>query len=834
MALYDRRGASIRIIMTKTSITCLLIMTCIIFNYIARYHKHKQYGIKFNQTYFRCLISSIIYISSNLLIIIWAQKPNLNTSAFGIMGLMFRLSAAMFLATICHMCSYVTQMAKIPVLYKKNVRQGCIFVSTISVIVAFFLPLKIKITPQGAIATGVIITFTHTFWALITIAVIAQVVTARSKLGDSEKVNLTMSILANIVAMMIRKQTPSNYDALSVCLTLISLVCFLGIENPDIRKVLLAEEEKQIALEANKAKTLFISNVSHEIRTPMNVVSGMTEILSKTPLSSEQRKYVENIRKSSDSLLLIINDILDFSRIDSGKMEIINNAYDTQTMFEDVRLMMQTKLGSKPISLIFNIDKSVPVQFIGDEIRIKQILINLLNNSIKFTELGKIELRASAHKFKNNIYKLHIEVEDTGQGMHKEDLKKIFKAFGQVDKERNQGKEGTGLGLSICNSLIGMMNGKLSVVSEYEKGTTFEFDIEQTLPESYIEIKKNNTAILEHFIAPDAKLLIVDDNDLNLEVMRGLCKQYQILPETVNSGTKAIYSVNNSEPYDIIFMDRMMPGMSGTETIEKIRELSFDIPYLANVPIIALTADLTKEAHDAMYTSGANDFLNKPVKINELEDMLRKWLPKEKIHVATVEKMQNANNDFVIFGCDFNKGVENCGDRETYLKILESYADSVDENVKKINAFIKEKDYENYTILTHSMKSTSRTIGCAQLGDDYYALELAGQSKNKEFIAKETENVLNKTLKLKDDIYGYLKKAAPTQETLTKTDYKDLLNSIVELAQIEDIEGIDNIGKILKVSNYADKTKKLKEYIKKIDFENVIKECQQLAEEGKN
>lgn len=397
-------------------------------------------------------------------------------------------------------------------------------------------------------------------------------------------------------------------------------------------------EQKQIAEDANASKSAFLSIVSHEIRTPMNAVVGMTELLLRDVLTDKQRKYLTNIKNSGSALTMIINDILDQSKIEAGKMEIVDSVYELRPMIDDVIMIIENRIGSKPIHLMTSIDEKIPEQMVGDSLRIRQIIINLMNNAVKFTESGYIQLSVRLEEETEAAYRIRFGVKDSGQGIKEEDLIKLGEAFTQVNTEKNHGKEGTGLGLSISKNFIALMGGELKVESIYGKGSEFFFTIEQKKAEELSEAgnKCANAWKTKAFTAKGATVLIVDDTEINLLIMQELLSPYKMAVDTANSGRKAIEMISVKK-YDVIFMDYMMPGMDGVETTDKIRKMtaketqSGNTEYFKTVPIIALTGDTSDRTMEMFKMAGIDDFTEKPVDPERIKKQLIKWLPEEMI-----------------------------------------------------------------------------------------------------------------------------------------------------------------------------------------------------------
>lgn len=400
------------------------------------------------------------------------------------------------------------------------------------------------------------------------------------------------------------------------------------------------KEQKEIAENANASKSAFLSIVSHEIRTPMNAVVGMTDLIlrDKEKLPDKHVKYLKNIRNSGASLVMIVNDILDQSKIESGKMEIVDAVYELRPMISDVEMIIENRVGSKPVKIEVEIADDVPKFMVGDSLRIRQILINLMNNSVKFTEVGYVRLSIDMVKSEEGRSMIKFSIKDSGQGIRPEDLKRLGQAFSQVNTAKNHSIEGTGLGLYITKEFIQMMGGQLSVISEYGKGSEFYFSIWQGISngmdESGESVTKQAWKVDEDFYAPDARILVVDDTEVNLLITKELMAPIKMTIDTVTSGEKAIEAVKSNR-YDLVFMDYMMPYMDGVETTKRIRSLDGDneeiTEYYRQVPIIALTADSSENVRNSLVSAGIDDFTDKPVEIKRLKAILLKWLPKDKI-----------------------------------------------------------------------------------------------------------------------------------------------------------------------------------------------------------
>ena len=398
-----------------------------------------------------------------------------------------------------------------------------------------------------------------------------------------------------------------------------------------------AQEAKRRAEASNQSKTMFLTNMSHEIRTPINAVLGMDEMILRESSQTEIIEYARNIQSSGKALLALINDILDLSKIESGNMELIYVDYEIASVINDLVNMISSRIYDKGLSFLVEVDPGIPYVLYGDEIRLKQIVTNLLTNAVKYTEKGSVTMQVGYHKRDEKSIVLSVAVKDTGRGMKKEDMDKLFAPFKRIEEEQNRNIEGTGLGLSITKQLLSLMNSELKVESVYGEGSTFSFEIVQEVKgwdeigdytKAYKNTQKENKRYQQLFTAKDARVLVVDDVSMNLKVFAGLLKKTQIQIDSALSGEEGLELAAKNK-YDLIFIDHMMPGMDGIEMLTRLEEAEYELN--ADVPRVALTANAISGAREFYINEGFTEYLTKPIDVRKLEGMIAKLLPEEKI-----------------------------------------------------------------------------------------------------------------------------------------------------------------------------------------------------------
>lgn len=437
---------------------------------------------------------------------------------------------------------------------------------------------------------------------------------------DKKYLPVVALLLLGIIALIIRAINPGLL-VIPFLMTYINLIMYFTIENPDVKLIEQLNIAKNQAEKANNAKSDFLSNMSHEIRTPLNAIVGFSQALSEEDLPPRAKEEVKDIIMASDTLLDIVNGILDISKIEANKLEIVDTEYNFNTTLNELVSLTKARLGEKPLEFRCSFDPSIPACLYGDKVRVKQIILNLLTNAVKYTKEGWIEFKVNSIQ-KDGICRLIISVEDSGIGIKKESIDKLFTKFERLDVEKNNTIEGTGLGLAITKKLLELMGGQIVVQSVYGKGSKFTVAIDQKIvekPNMNVEVLKEIE--IEDLDLSSKKILIVDDNKINLKVATRLLGDYNCMIETADSGFECIEKIKAGNIYDLILMDDMMPKISGTETFHHLKE----IPGY-NIPIVALTANAISGMKEKYLQNGFDDYLSKPIEKEELYRVLVKFL----------------------------------------------------------------------------------------------------------------------------------------------------------------------------------------------------------------
>lgn len=620
-------------------------------------------------------------------------------------------------------------------------------------------------------------------------------------------------------------------------LSVLIIFNYLVLRSYNIRLTAAAKAANQ----ANEAKSHFLSTMSHDIRTPMNAILGLNEMVLRESREEETLNYSRSIQTAGNTLLSLINDILDFSRIEAGRMEIINVDYSFVSMVNDLVNMVSGRAQDKGLKFDLDVDRNIPMILNGDEIRVKQVITNILTNAVKYTKEGSITFKAGFEKeeSKNDSIRLFISVTDTGIGIKAEDMKRMFQAFERIDENENRSIEGTGLGMSIAQSFLNLMGSHIEVESEYGKGSTFSFALVQGVKdwkpigdfeEAFKKSLSDRNKYRESFTAPDARILVVDDTPVNLSVFESLLKNTKVRIDKALSGDEGI-SFYRRVHYDVIFLDHMMPDKDGIETLLEMKEIS-DSPN-NGTPVICLTANAISGMREMYIREGFDDYITKPVDPDRLELMLLHYLPKDKIASAKESEVNEEKEipDFIsrIDGLDIDVGLKHCRSSETYLDTLKVYLDSAKGNADEIEKYWDDRDIKNTTIKIHALKSSSRVIGALGLGDLAEKLENAGETGDVKTLEDETGELLSQYRKLakaleplndiRDD------GGAKEKSLISKRDLKEAYEALSSFCAAYEYDSVVNIMESLKGYSFPEdeytRFEALKKAVLNFDYEEI-------------
>ena len=593
------------------------------------------------------------------------------------------------------------------------------------------------------------------------------------------------------------------------------------------------EEATILAKKANQAKSIFLANMSHEIRTPMNGIMGFAELLLKMDLTSNVRRHVEDIKWSSHNLLTIINDILDISKIESGKMELVCSTYYTGSFLSDISLIIAPQAEKKGLEFCIRMDNNIPTALYGDKTRLRSIMINLLNNAIKYTQEGSVTLDVRVLDKTPTHVTLQYVISDTGMGIKEEELEFLFESFERLDKQINHEVEGTGLGLNIANKYIQLMGGSILVDSKYQEGSTFTITFEQELvdptPLSKEFNKKDSTiSSISDMKIKGLHVLVTDDNLINLSVASGILSYYGLEVDTAENGPDSI-ELCKSNSYDMIFMDQMMPKMDGIETMSRIRSIGPHYDKGGRCKIIVLTADAIKGTREALLEKGFDEYLGKPINFNHLETLFKKFVDPVQIYYETEDVTEEIVHEEtpdtiylkeVLSDIDVHLGITNCGGNvKDYITILQITHEYGDKQLNELSKLWEDKDYDHYTIKIHSLKSTTLNIGATTLSNLAKKLEENGKNKNYEYIDTYYSEFQERYAQLMDKIAIVLEhyKDTPDEEAITKElTWKEAEQYLIEIQKAIDNFNFTKVFDILAEVNQYESEKEISNLFTKI------------------
>ena len=700
---------------------------------------------------------------------------------------------------------YITRIKKYEEEDKKNKSYKTSIIAlytsiTIGTLLFLTLPIKIMNQENNIYSYGPAVDLLKASIGLVSVLWLFLLLKSRKDIKNKQYAPIYIVIILLIVNVILQSVNPSILIA-TFTLGFTLCIMFFTIENPDLRMIEQLEIAKMQADKANRAKTEFLSSMSHEIRTPLNAISGFSNCILDAQSLDEAKENAKDIVDASDTLLDIVNGILDISKIEAGKLEIVNSPYNAPDTFRELAKLITPKMKEKGLFFTYYIAPDLPKTLLGDHANLKKVVTNLLSNAYKYTKTGFVKYEVNCVNL-NGYTRLVISVEDSGQGIKKENINKLFTRFQRLEEDKNTTIEGTGLGLAITKQLVELMGGKIIVHSIYGTGSKFTVVLNQKIEtEAIVEEPKYKTTLN----LSDVRILIVDDNPLNLKVATKLLQRHNANNiKTCESGFECINKIGNGEVYDVILLDDMMPKMSGVETLHKLKGISG-----FNVPVIALTANAITGMKEHYLAEGFNNYLAKPIQDDELirtmNEVLGRLITEQiptvkisnkkdenqsdkneiipvrendleelesKLDTSTniVEKNKNADvemldevsdvdkeSDSFVYDIEYLKNnnidvdgaIETLGDIETYNMTISAYLDDSDDLWKKINEYKNSNNMDDYAIEVHALKSSSRYIGLTKLGDIAYQHELKSKENDIDYITShfsELDDEYNKNI----------------------------------------------------------------------------------------
>ena len=742
--------------------TCGLIFTLLL---SIVYFPKKKVNLVENKIYLIIII--ITLVSTITEIISYLFVVNGISSISPIYNFIIKLLFACFLLWLCMFMLYIVttgrRLRNAPELKLKN---KILLLILIEVFI-LFLPVNIKQTNGLLLPEGLCVNVIY-FVAAIALLIMCYSLFLSRKFLKNRQFYPVFVILILFAAVILAQRVFPEVFLINFMLSFITFVMYFTIENPDIKMIEQLQLAKEQADKANQAKTDFLSSMSHEIRTPLNAIVGFSDCICHADTLEEAKDNAKDIVNASNTLLEIVNGILDISKIEAGKLEIVNSPYDAKELFSSLAKLIKPRMNEKGLDFQVYIAPDLPKVLYGDHANVKKVVTNILSNASKYTDKGFVRYEVNCVN-NGNRCRLIISVEDSGRGIKKENIDKLFTKFQRLEEDRNTTIEGTGLGLAITKQLVELMGGKVIVHTVYGEGSKFTIILDQPI-EKESALQKVQGPNLTHLDLTGVKILVVDDNTLNLKVSTKLFERYHAMIECVDSGFRCLEKIQAGEKYDIILLDDMMPKMSGVETLKKLKQL----PNFST-PVVALTANAITGMREKYLADGFNDYLAKPIEKDEMirvfasilhlsEDVTGKLFETTELLDMGDDAFNSStsgevyNEDYLrSHGVDIDHALDLLGDMEMYHMTLHDYLDEIDGKVEQLKKYLDVHDMPNYAILVHSMKSDAKYLGFMSYADICYQHELKSKENDYSYCVEHFSELKNELQKYLDVVREYSK-----------------------------------------------------------------------------
>lgn len=719
-------------------ITCSLIymlLLCIV------YFTKKRIKTIETTIYAQLLILNVIGLTLELLCCYTVKNmdliPIFNIIANRSYLIYFATFVTLFTVYIYVVCNKNNEINKSEIIKFNKIEKiviGVIYVVLLLFVIA--LPLKYYNESNAVYSYGLAVDVLTLACSLFMVLDFVCIFVNLKKLNKKKLIPMFALLVCFAMSFMIRHINP-GIILITCSFAFVTAIMYFTIENPDVKMIEQLELAKEQADKANHAKTDFLSSMSHEIRTPLNAIVGFSDCIKNSDSLDEAKENADDIINASNTLLEIVNGILDISKIEAGRLEIVNSDYNAYDLFSGLAKLVTPKMNEKALDFQVSIAEDLPTTLYGDHANIKKVITNLLSNAYKYTEKGFVRYEVKCVN-NNGICRLIVSVEDSGRGIKKEDIDKLFTKFQRVDEDRNTTIEGTGLGLAITKQLLEMMGGNIVVNSTYGEGSKFIITLDQRIDNVVLEEDKVNSDTID---LTGKRILVVDDNTLNLKVATKLLERYNANVDVCDSGFGCISKITAGEEYDLILMDDMMPKMSGTETFKKLKESSS-----FNTPVIVLTANAITGMKDKYLNDGFDDYLAKPIEkeamIIAFNKIFKNVSSKEKVSV--VEEINN-NSDFLeANGIDVKHGLELLGDISLYNDTMNDFINEMESRLLELDKYKTTSDMANYAILVHAIKSDCKYLGIMDLADIAYQHELKSKDNDIAFVNSNYDELIGK------------------------------------------------------------------------------------------